>query len=188
LARSFWLATKKHRQRALRYPVERPKDGAPRLRFEVFEPADERDVPHGTVSRATAGCACCGKPLGPDRVRAQLSAQRGGADVMFDGDGRRVGGATLLAAISLKAGEVGRHYRGSSIVDYNTIYALQATTVASLLEIVFGSSEIGEEALPPEGTLGFRVQKYGMLRGDDLRASHPCCPSSLGSVAARPIR
>ena len=68
LARSFWLATRRSRRRALRYQVERPKDRPPHLRFEVFAPSDESDVPNGTVSRATAVCACCGKAIGPDRV------------------------------------------------------------------------------------------------------------------------
>jgi hypothetical protein len=138
LARSFWLATKKHRQCALRYLVGRPKDGAPRLRFEVFEPADESEVPRGTVSRATAGGACCGKPLGPDRVRAQLRAQRGGADVIFDGDGRRVGGATLLATVTQYATEIGRFYRAATPADYAAVRDAQRSVARMPEELTKG--------------------------------------------------
>jgi adenine-specific DNA methylase len=168
LARSFWLATKQNRQRALRYHVERPKDGMPRLRFEAFEPVDESEVPHGTVSRATAVCACCGKPLGPDRVRAQLRAEHGGADVVFDEDGRRVGGAMLLAVISLPASEVGRQYRAAMTADYDTVRTAQRTMTDRLSQTPLGPDRIASEPLPPEGTLGFRVQKYGMLTWGDL--------------------
>ncbi len=55
----------------------------PRVEFEIFTPTTEKDVRGGTVSRAKATCLCCGAVLPPERVRAQLAAQRGGADVVF---------------------------------------------------------------------------------------------------------
>jgi adenine-specific DNA methylase len=58
LVRSFWLARKQNRRRALRYHVERPAALPPGLRFEIFVPADEDEVPQGTVSRARARCIC----------------------------------------------------------------------------------------------------------------------------------
>ena len=48
LVRSFWLCKKASRKRALRTRVVRPKGQSPRVEFEVFEPATERDVPPGT--------------------------------------------------------------------------------------------------------------------------------------------
>ena len=74
----------------------------PRVEFEIFEPKGEKDVPGGTVTRAKATCVCCGAVLPPERVRAQLAAQRGGADVVFDAKGRRTGGARMLAVVTLK--------------------------------------------------------------------------------------
>ncbi|MBI4536781.1 MAG: DUF559 domain-containing protein [candidate division NC10 bacterium] len=58
--------------------------GVPRVEFEIFEPKTEGEVPGGTVNRAKAACLCCGMVLPPERVRAQLAAQRGGADVIFE--------------------------------------------------------------------------------------------------------
>ena len=58
-------------------------------------------MPAGTVTRARATCLCCGTVLPPERVRAQLAAQRGGADVVFDAQGQRTGGARLLAVVML---------------------------------------------------------------------------------------
>ena len=59
------------------------------ISFEVFEPKNESEVPEGTVTRAKATCLCCGAVLPPERVRAQLAEQRGGADVIFEEVHRR---------------------------------------------------------------------------------------------------
>ena len=116
LIRSFWLAKKgvfkrergrriKVRGRqALRYRIERPDGGAPHVALEIFEPAADREVPTGTVTRAKANCLCCGAVLPPERVRAQLAALQGGADVVFDEDGNRVGGARMTVVVTLEPG------------------------------------------------------------------------------------
>ena len=84
LMRSFWLCKKADRRRALRAEVVRSAKGSPRVNFHVFAPTSEREVRSGTVSRAKATCLCCNAVLHHDRVRAQLAAQSGGADVVFD--------------------------------------------------------------------------------------------------------
>jgi adenine-specific DNA methylase len=172
LARSFWLATKKSRQRALRYHVERPKDGRPHLRFEVFEPVDESEVPRGTVSRATAICACCSKPLAPDRVRAQLRAQRGGADVVFDSQGRRIGGATMLAIVTQSATEIGRLYRAATTSDYAAVYDAQRAVGRLPEELTTGVTPVPNEPTPKGGGSGagraFSIYNYGMTEWGNL--------------------
>src|SRR6185369_9486538 len=118
----FWLCKKATRKRALRYKISRPKGEAPRVEFEIVEPKSEGEVPNGTVSRAKATCPACHMVLGPDRVRAQLREQRGGADVVFGEKGRRVGGARLLAAVTLNRGEQGRRYRLPTSRDYEAVF------------------------------------------------------------------
>jgi putative DNA methylase len=84
--------------------------------------------------------------VAPERVRAQLAAQRGGADVVFEpspptplppgegskipspsgrgqGEGipQRIGGARLLAVVTLRDGEPGRHYRLPTDADYAAV-------------------------------------------------------------------
>jgi putative DNA methylase len=95
LVRSFWLCKKADRRRALRTKVVRSGKGTPHVEFEIFAPTTEKDVRSGTVRRAKATCLCCNTVLHPDRVRAQLTAQRGGADVVFDDKAKRTGGARL---------------------------------------------------------------------------------------------
>src|SRR5437867_3714880 len=56
----------------------------PKVEFEIFEPKSEAEVRGGTVTRGNAACPCCNTILPVARVRAQLSAERGGADVKFE--------------------------------------------------------------------------------------------------------
>ncbi|MEM3086213.1 MAG: DUF1156 domain-containing protein [Halobacteria archaeon] len=172
LARSFWLCRKAERKRALRWKVERPKKGPPEAVFEIFEPKKDAEVPGGTVARAKATCLACGTVLPPERVRAQLAAQRGGADVVFNAKGQRTGGARLLAVVTLKPGQQGRHYRLPAERDYQAVWKAQQRLEAILDEWERGGKKglcpVPDEPLPPIGTLGFRVQRYGMLHWGDL--------------------
>ena len=95
-------------RQALRYRVERPEGGALRgLRSRSSSLNAGQDVPAGTVTRAKATCPCCGAVLPPERVRAQLSAERGGADAIFDEDGNRIAGARMTAVVTLRPDERG---------------------------------------------------------------------------------
>ena len=169
LARSFWLCKKASRLRALKYEVNRPKGRPPRIELEVFQPKSEKQVPSGTVVRGNATCPACEKVLPVDRVRVQLRQQRGGADVIFDKDGNRIGGAFLLSVVLLKDNATGRQYRVAGLRDYEAIWKGQkAVAKLSQIKLPNGLSAIPDESLPPQGTLGFRVQLYGMLQWGDL--------------------
>ncbi len=103
LVRSFWLGKKEvwgrkggkrvkvRGKQALRHSIERSRRRPAGVLFEIFEPQSDSAVPRGTVSRAKAACPACNIVLPPERVRGQLSGQRGGADVIFDERGKRVG-------------------------------------------------------------------------------------------------
>jgi putative DNA methylase len=169
LMRSFWLCKNAERRRALRTKVVPPAKGEPRVEFELFTPTTEKQVRGGTVSRAKASCVCCDTVLAPERVRAQLAAQRGGADVVFDAKGNRAGGAALLAVVTSREGHTGRHYRLPTDDDYRAVWRAQKRLkgVAAKTQ-ADGLSAIPDEPLPPIGTLGFRVQRYGMTQWGDL--------------------
>lgn len=174
LARSSWLSKKASRRRALRTVVIRPsKDSQepPRVEFEIFEPKSEKAAPPGTISRAKATCPCCNIVLSPERVRAQLSAQRGGADVVFDASGRRTGGARLLAVVTLEAGVPGRQYRLPTGRDYAAVFAAQQRVSRLLADWEKGGAQslcpVPDEALPlMSGT--FNVPLYGVKRWGDM--------------------
>jgi len=175
LVRSFWLCKKINRKKALRYEVIQSKEGAPRVELEIFEPKNDNEVPEGTVSRAKATCLCCGTVLPPERVRAQLVDQRGGADAVFDAKGKQVGGARMVAVVTLRPGETSRHYRLPAESDYHGVWKAQKQLKAVLDEWKRGGKKglcpVPDEPLPLErmkGSSGFRVLLYGMKTFSDV--------------------
>jgi putative DNA methylase len=172
LIRSFWLCNKAKRRRALRHRIERSAGEPPRIEFEIFIPKAQTDVPGGTVTRAKATCICCGTVLPPERVRLQLSAQRGGADAVFDTGGHRIGGARLLAVVSLVPGETGRNYRLPVDRDYMGIRRAQERAVEILSRFEQNTNNslcpLPDERLPPSNTNCFRVPNYGVKEWRDL--------------------
>jgi len=175
LVRSFWLCKSASRQRALRHRVEQQPEGQPpRVEFEVFEPRTDKEVPGGTVRRAKATCLCCGVVLAPERVRAQLTAQHGGADVVLDDESRRTDGARMLAVVTLRPGEGGRHYRLPTSRDYVCVRQAQQQLRLMLDQWERDGSQAphpvpGEPLRRVPVTFGvINVWVYGMLRWGDL--------------------
>ena len=187
LMRSMWLCRKPNRKWALRTSVTRPilrqaqderggKNAPPQVAFEIFEPESEDDVANGTVSRARATCVCCNAVLPPERVRSQLSAQRGGADTVFDDRGRRTGGARMTAVVTLKPGEQGRHYRLPTPADYAAVRKAQERVSEMLDEWERGGRHglypVPDEPTPAGGGSGagraFSLHRYGMFQWGDL--------------------
>ncbi len=171
LMRSMWLCRKPNRKWALRTQMTRPANGPPQVTFEIFEPESDREVATGTVSRARATCVSCRAVLPPERVRSQLVAQRGGADAVFNDDGRRISGARLTAVVTLKPGEKGRHYRLPTDTDYAAVHKAQERVAKLMdeweLEGRPGLCPVPDEPLPlMSGT--FNVPLYGVDRWGDL--------------------
>ncbi len=172
LMRSFWLCKKANRRRALRYKIVRFKGKPPRVEFEVFEPKSDKEIPGGTVTRAKATCLCCNMVLPPDRVRAQLSEQRGGADVIFDNKGNHTGGARMTAVVTLHPGIQGRHYHLPTDRDYQAVWKAQKRIKEVLDEWESGGKK-GLCPVPDERVDEWhhdvnRLPMYGMPRWGDL--------------------
>ena len=169
LTRSFWLTKKANRKRALRPTVQRSHGQPPIVNFDIFEPSGDKEVSHGTVARANATCLACGTTLPPDRVRAQLRSDVGGGDTVFDKGGVRVRGARLMAIVTIKKGIIGRKYRLPVETDYQAVFEAKRAMERAMGETLPGGlSTLPDEILPPQGTLGFRVQLYGMTHWRDL--------------------
>ncbi|HOH97909.1 MAG TPA: DUF1156 domain-containing protein [Candidatus Cloacimonadota bacterium] len=176
LMRSFWLCNKAKKKIAL-MPIFNRMDGdAPSVDFEIFEPKKESEVHGPTVARAKATCLCCGSVLPPDRVRSQLASQNGGADVIFDQNGKRIGGARMLAVVLIKEKSPGRKYRLTSDADYLPFLAASQDVARILAEWESkgkqGLCPFPDEPTPAGGGSGagraFSVQKYGIYKLRDL--------------------
>ena len=129
----------------------------------------------GTVTRARATCLCCGAVLPPERVRAQLAAERGGADVIFDAEGRRTGGARMTAVVTLKPGQSGRHYRLPTNADYAAVRKAQERVAQVLEEWERGGKQglcpVPDEPTPTKNThraVGSQLPLYNMTTFGDL--------------------
>jgi len=176
LMRSFWLCNKSGRKRALKYKVIRASGKPPEIEFEIFEPRQDSEVHISSVTRAKATCLCCGAVLPPDRVREQLVAQRGGADVIFDKKGKRIGGARMTSVVVLPSGQQGRYYRLPNNRDYKAVWKAE-NELSELLnhwerDGKQGLCPVPNESTPSGGGSGagraFSVQRYGMMQWGDL--------------------
>ncbi|MEW5890312.1 MAG: DUF1156 domain-containing protein [Pseudomonadota bacterium] len=154
LLRGLWLSKKAGRMTALKL-VPRPE--AKRVDFEIVSNVKAAGVGAGTVARGSATCPCCGFTTRVESVRRQLKERRGGAD-----------DARLLAVVTTRPGQTGRFYRLPTEQDLAAVAAAREelgrreTAHTGVLPLV------PVEPLPPPGTLGFRVQRYGMEQWGDL--------------------
>lgn len=127
-------------------------------------------------NNAHVQCPCCGTVLSGSRanprVQAQLVEQRGGVRISFDKNGIRNGGATLLAVVETTRGRTGRSYRLPEEIDYQALWEAQQRVdrhdAESAVVGQHGDARLPTESLPPIGTLGFRVQRYGVATWSDL--------------------
>ncbi|WP_257445981.1 DUF1156 domain-containing protein [Archangium lipolyticum] len=124
----------------------------PTPRFEIAE-GNLRSFLGPTVRRGAATCLKCGYTIPVERVREQLSTRSGGAP------------SALLVAVALGGPSGERSFRAPTDEDRAALAA--ASNAVAELERT-RSDDLPGEPLPPIGTLGFRVQRYGMVRWRDL--------------------
>lgn len=171
LMRSFWLCNKAKKKIALKPVVKRVQGDIPSVDFDIFEPKKESEVHGPTIVGAKASCLVCGTALHPDRVKSQLTENHGGVNSLFNQQGKRIGGARIIAIVLKDVHNDERIFRTSGDSDYAPI--LKAANEIERIEKEHLTQNVDippfpEEALPPIGTLGFRVQRYGHLRWRDL--------------------
>jgi putative DNA methylase len=172
LIRSFWLCKKPARLCALRPRVVRAKGRTPEIVLDIFQPKTEREALGGTVTRAKAVCLACSNVLSPDRVRKQLTEQRGGVDAVFNEKQERERGARMLAVVTLRPMEQGRHYRQPTKGDYSAVFKAEQH-LKKLLKDWDDNGRIGLSPVPSEGISNNEIRRisvplYGMSNWGDL--------------------
>ena len=192
LMRSFWLCRKPRRKWALRPRGKSLGGSTPGVDLEVFEPKSDGEVPRGTIARACATCLDCGTVVPPDRVRAQLTVQEGGADVVFDEQGRRLGGARMLAVVTLRSKQTGRHYRVPTDSDYAAVRKAQERVAGILNEWESGGRQglcpVPDEPIALTEIRRISVPIYGMRQwGDLFTARQKAALVALGESTAKTL-
>ena len=149
--------------------VSTPKGGP--IRFKIARGDGSETPKPGYVqltptkvagNNANVLCPCCNIVLAGERVRAQLAEQSGGAETRFDVNGVPNGGATLLAVVTVSSNKTGRKYRLPNPRDYFAV----SIACREAANCPGGTSP--NEPMPRIGTLGFRVQRYGILNWGQL--------------------
>ncbi|WP_010477372.1 DUF1156 domain-containing protein [Thermococcus zilligii] len=156
LMRQFWLAKKNNRKVAL-YPHVEGKEVKFRIVGDGYEPMPgDFDPSKGTVKGAKATCPVCGMTHDEKTVRKLFREGRAGqrmvAVVLYHPD---------------KGGKIYRLPTEKDIKAYGEAKRYLEEKRAELME-EWGIDPVPDEPLPPRGTLGFRVQNYGMTKWGDL--------------------
>jgi len=129
--------------------------------FEIFQPRSESEVQPPIVKRFSATCPVCGYTTPYARVREQIRARRGGTQ-----------DARLIAVITLKPGGTGvspvRGFRLAAEQDVAVARQAAEELARREREHTGPLPLVPDEPLPPEGSLGFRVNLWGMATWGDL--------------------
>jgi putative DNA methylase len=149
----LWLSRKEKHRVALRYRGDRARK---EVVFEIFEPKSESEVQPPIVKRFSATCPVCGYTTPYARVREQLRARRGGTR-----------DARLIAVITLRR-DGSRGFRLAAEQDVAIARRAAGELARREREHQGPLPLVPDEPLPPEGSLGFRVNLYGMETWGDL--------------------
>ena len=152
----FWLAKKAKKKVAL-YPYVENGEVNFKVVGDGYEPMpDGFDPTKGTISRAVAVCPLCG-----GTVEAKLTRK------LFQ---ERKAGQRMLAVVVHTPGAKGKRYRVATASDLTVFREAEAylAETREKLTLDWGMDPVPDEPLPPKGTLGFRVQAYGILKWGDL--------------------
>ena len=111
----------------------------------------------GTVRRGSATCPICAYTTPVASVRRQLAQRQGGTS-----------DARLYAVVIARPDKSGRFYRLPTDRDLESARRAARELAQRMRAHVGAFALTPTEPLPPQGTLGFRVQLYGMKEWSDL--------------------
>lgn len=151
LTSNLWLAKKDNKKVALKVISSVNSEGKPEINFEIVEDENiDFDPSKGTVARAKVVCPCCGSSLTDKDTRKQF--QEG------------IASQRMVAVVLHNPNSSGKTYRLATEDDINIFNDAQSYLETKRNELwdKWGIDPIPDEELPPRGTLGFRIQPYGM--------------------------
>ncbi|NMC18860.1 MAG: DUF1156 domain-containing protein, partial [Thermogutta sp.] len=123
---------------------------------ELFSPRSPAEVQPPIVKRFAATCPCCGYTTPYKSTREQLRRKRGGTR-----------DARLVAVITLDE-HGGRHFRLPNEADLEAARQAERALDRIAREHTGPWPFVPDEPTPPDGTLGYRINKYGMEQWSDV--------------------
>ncbi|MEO0274898.1 MAG: DUF1156 domain-containing protein [candidate division WOR-3 bacterium] len=156
LMRQYWLARKENKEVSL-YPYI--KDN--RVEFKIVGDGyesmpDNFDPEKGTVSRAIATCLVCKGVVDDKTVRKLFSEGKASQ--------------RMVAVVLHHPNRQGKTYRLATEKDVEVFKEAERYLEEKRKKLMeeWGIDPVPDEEMPPKETLGFRVQRYGMLKWGDL--------------------
>ncbi|MEM3896414.1 MAG: DUF1156 domain-containing protein [Archaeoglobaceae archaeon] len=154
LMRQFWLAKKDKKKIALMPFVEGEE-----VKFKIVGDGYEEmpanfNPEKGTVARAVANCLVCGSTVDDKTVRKLFQQGKSGQRM-------------IAVVLNSKKGKIYRIATQKDIDAYRKAEEYLKEKRAKLME-EWGIDPVPDEPMPPKETLGFRVQRYGILKWGDL--------------------
>lgn len=155
LVKQFWLANTKKKRITL-YPYIKNNE----VLFKIVGDGKEKipsgfDPKNGTTSGGKATCLVCGNRMDPDKVKALF---------------RKKENTENLNVVIIKNKNAGKTYKIATSDNLKTFKNAFAELEDKRQWFIkkYGWDPVPTEKLPPSGTLGFRVQRYGMTVWGDL--------------------
>lgn len=152
LIRQFWLAKKDNKKVAYKLVVDKKNK---QVDFDILE-GDEIDFDpsEGTIARGDAKCPICDQATKVKDIRKLAQAGKMGE--------------RIIAVVLHKPGETGKRYRVATGEEVKVFKEAEEYLQEKIDNWPYLDSPLPDEELPPPGTLGFRVQRYGIIRWKDL--------------------
>ena len=158
LMRQFWLAKKDNKKIALKPFVNNRK-----VEFGIVDNFPEDfDPSKGTVSRAIAHCLVCGSTVDANSTRKLFQEGKSGQRMV-----------AVVLHQPVRAGNTkrqGKTYRIATEKDLEIFRDAERYLEEKRDKLMeeWGIDPVPNEPLPPKETLGFRVQRYRILKWGDL--------------------
>jgi len=152
LMRQTWLAKKENKKIALKLIADKEKR---EIYFKIVDNPDF-DPSKGTVSRAKVVCPVCGSGIDDKTVRKLFQEGKSGQ--------------RMVAVVLHYSDKTGKTYRIATEKDMKIFKSAELYLEKKQKELFekWGFDPVPDEPLPPKETLGFRVQRYGILKWGDL--------------------
>lgn len=152
LVRQTWLAKKTNKKVAYKIVTNGNK-----IDFEIREGNNiDFDPAQGTIARANVNCPCCRTGIAANDTRDLFKSNNSGKRLVV-----------IAFHNPITKNKKYRLPNEKDLENYNKVKNVLSDK-NELLSREWKISPIPDEPLPPIGTLGFRIQRYGMVKWGDL--------------------